>query len=326
MARTMNRVSVEIQLESFPEGVESPHDVRAVRLPFGSVSEAVVKIDQIVMTEDALNRLDSIALLTSPDGSILDANPAALACYGRTHAQMIGLSIRDIRAPGVEDDIDSHMRKAIEHGTVYESLHERGDGSPFPVEVRSAPVFIDGEPALLSLVRDITERMETESSPLAVLVSRNELGDDRVVLANPACVKLFEASSVEDLIGTSTLELFHPNSRELVRERIDKASAAVLLVEARILRLDGTPLDVEVTISPLLDQGVAAVQVVLHDIRDRKRKEQELRQSEEKFAAAFNAAPDLMSITRLSDGGILAGVHACRRRREQHPRDMGEPR
>jgi len=279
-----------------------------------------VKIDQIAITQDALDRLDGIALLTGLDGSILDANPAALECYGRSLAEMVGLSIHDIRAPGVQDDIDRQMRRAVEHGAVYESLHHRGDGSQFPVEVRSIPAIIDGKPALLSLVHDITERKQAEqelgesesryralavSSPLAVFVSRNERGDDRVALANPACVKLFEASSAEDLIGTSALELFEPDSRALVRERVDQASAAVLLVEARILRLDGTPLDVEITISPLPDQGVAAVEVVLHDITERRQADEELRQSEQKFAAAFHASPNLIAITALSDGEIL---------------------
>lgn len=41
------------------------------------------------------------------------------------------------------------------------------------------------------------------------------------------------------------------------------------------------------------------------DIAERKRDEGEALQSGEKFAAAFNASPDLISITRISDGTIL---------------------
>ncbi|MFA6170684.1 MAG: PAS domain S-box protein [Candidatus Margulisiibacteriota bacterium] len=41
------------------------------------------------------------------------------------------------------------------------------------------------------------------------------------------------------------------------------------------------------------------------DITERKMAEEAVRQSEEKFSAAFKASPDLMSITRLSDGQIL---------------------
>ena len=46
---------------------------------------------------------------------------------------------------------------------------------------------------------------------------------------------------------------------------------------------------------------MAAVQVVLHNVTERKLEESELRQSEEKFAAAFEAAPDMIGISRLGD-------------------------
>jgi len=140
--------------------------------------------------------------------------------------------------------------------------------------------------------QDITERKQAEqelresearfrtlaeSSPLAIFVNR----EDKVVLANPAAAKLFGASSPDQLIGKSALDLFDPDSRSLVRERIRVDSEEVPLVEVRILRLDGTPVDVEATASPFLDQGVKAIQVLLRDITERKQAEQELRERTE---------------------------------------------
>jgi len=140
--------------------------------------------------------------------------------------------------------------------------------------------------------QDITERKQAEqelresearfrtlaeSSPLAIFVNR----EDKVVLANPACAKLFGASSPDQLIGKSALDLFAPDSRSLVRERIRVDSEEVPLVEVRIVRLDGTPVDVEATASPFLDQGVKAIQVLLRDITERKQAEQELRERTE---------------------------------------------
>ena len=47
------------------------------------------------------------------------------------------------------------------------------------------------------------------------------------------------------------------------------------------MRLDGTPVDVEATASPFLDQGVKAIQILLRDITERKQAEEELRERTE---------------------------------------------
>jgi PAS domain S-box-containing protein len=243
-----------------------------------------MRIDQFIMSQETVDRLGDVLLLVGLDGSILDANVAALDCYGHSHTEMLALSIHEIRSPGSQDDIDGRMREAAEHGVLFETEHRRRDGTTFPVEVWMAPVSVDGEVALLSVVRDITERKRAErelresearyrtlaeSSPLAIFVDR----DDSVFLANTACVRLFGASSPTDLIGKTVLDLFDAESRILVRARIREAATPFPLVEVRIVRLDGTPVDVEVTASPFLDQGISAIQVVLRDISERKRHE-----------------------------------------------------
>jgi PAS domain S-box-containing protein len=121
-----------------------------------------VRIDQFISGE-AIDRLADVVLLVGLDGSILDANPAALNCYGYSHTEMLALSIRDIRAPQDQDHIDGQMREAAEHGVRFEAVHRRSDGTLFPVEVWSAPVNVDVETALLDVVRDITERKRAEN-------------------------------------------------------------------------------------------------------------------------------------------------------------------
>jgi PAS domain S-box-containing protein len=111
-----------------------------------------------------------------------------------------------------------------------------------------------------------------ELSPEAVFVNRN----DRLVLANPAAVRLFGAASVEQLLGKSPFALFHPECHSNMRERISQvlAGQGVPVLEEKLVRLDGAVVDVEVVAAPVPDQGERAVLVLMRDITERKRAKQ----------------------------------------------------
>ena len=97
--------------------------------------------------------------------------------------------------------------------------------------------------------------------------------EDRVVLANEACLRLFGASAPEQLLGKSPFELFHPDCHPGMRDRINRLRDEVddvPLIEERIVRLDGAVVDVEVAAAPFQDQGVNAIHIVVQDITERK--------------------------------------------------------
>ncbi len=137
----------------------------------------------------------------------------------------------------------------------------------------------------ISTARDITEEREAEASrrevearyrtlvdnaPLAILVNR----ENRIVLVNDACLRLFGATSPDQLLGKSSFEFFHPDCHQIIRDRIgrlQKSGEAVPALEEKIIRLDGVSVDVEVTAAPFTDQGTPAIHVVLTDITERKR-------------------------------------------------------
>ena len=122
-----------------------------------------MKIDQFISGVVVDNLVDSIVLV-APDGTLLDANAAALAYYGYTRAEMLALNVRDIRAPRDQGLADAQYREATEHPTTFEVLAQRSDGTRFPVECRALRVEGDNEFAILSTVRDISERKQRENA------------------------------------------------------------------------------------------------------------------------------------------------------------------
>jgi len=104
------------------------------------------------------NGLDGL-LLTSPDGTILDANPAACRILGRTREEVLRegrQGVIDVSDPRLQELIAQRQRTGRAHG---EANARRVDGSTFPVELSSV-VFRDAGNELKTciIMRDITER------------------------------------------------------------------------------------------------------------------------------------------------------------------------
>jgi PAS domain S-box-containing protein len=136
-------------------------------------------------------------------------------------------------------------------------------------------------------------RRLVDLTPDALFVNRG----DRVVFVNPAGVRLFGASAPGEILGRSPLELFHPDSHDLVRGRIRELLSGGIVppVEEKILRLDGTTLDVESAASSFYDRDGLAIQVVLHDITGRKRGEERLRAVNERLMEADRRKDEFLS-------------------------------
>ncbi len=130
------------------------------------------------------------------------------------------------------------------------------------------------EEALLS--SEERYRSLVELSPDALFVHSGE----HIVFINSAGVKLFGAANPEQIIGLELRKLVHPDYRKAVEKRlrrIREEGKPVAFAEQKMLRLDGSILDVEVAAAPLIFAGKPAAQVIAHDISERKQAEEEIR-------------------------------------------------
>ena len=164
---------------------------------------------------------------------------------------------------------------------------------------------------VLGTYTDITERKQAEDALLKseeryrLLVETLPDGvivhsRGRVVFANPASAAIIGTSSPTDLTGKSVMEYVHPDYRELALKRIQQSlreGVPLPLVEEKFLRLDGTPIDVEVSAIPFSYAGNPAMLTVFNDITGRKRAEEALRLSEEKYRTLVDEVNDGFYVT-----------------------------
>jgi PAS domain S-box-containing protein len=113
-----------------------------------------------------------------------------------------------------------------------------------------------------------------ELSPDAMFVNAG----DHIVYLNIKAVQLFGATDPSQLLGRSPLEFIAPESKELVLSRIEQLAGpdvSMPAVEQYWLRLDGTRVAVEAAAASIPWKGGQAIQVILRDISERKRAEDE---------------------------------------------------
>ncbi len=133
-------------------------------------------------------------------------------------------------------------------------------------------------------------RRVVELSPDGIFITR----DARIVFVNPAAVRIFGASSPDEVLGRSPYEFFHIDQHAHLHDRVSKllAGGRVPANEERAVGLDGTVTDVEVACTLFEDADGRAIESVMRDITDRKRTEAALRESEERLSLAFAGAQE----------------------------------
>lgn len=118
-----------------------------------------------------------------------------------------------------------------------------------------------------------------ELSPEAIYI----LQEGKFVFINTAGVELFGASSNKDIVGKPLLDFLHPENRRPAEDwiRIERERGKILpSTEEQFLRLDQTPVEMEISAVPIEYHGKPALQVFARDVTGRKHLEDQLRQSQ----------------------------------------------
>jgi len=132
--------------------------------------------------------------------------------------------------------------------------------------------------------------------------------DGKIAYANKSAVMLRGAKSVDELIGTNSLDAVSPELHETHRERWARILAekcTLSPIRQNRIRLDGTVIDVESLATFIMWEGKPAVLGVLRDMTERKQAEAALAESERRFRAITDHMPGaVFQQVRAPDGTL----------------------
>ncbi len=255
-------------------------------------------------------------------GKIVFENPAAARMLGWEVSELLGksghLTMHHTRPDGTsypveECPIYASFRDGVSR-QVTDEVFWRQDGTSFPVEYTTAPVRDDRNELVATVVtfRDITERKLAEA---ALSQSEREYrglfenAHDAILLFDPEGEIVLEVNQracemygIErsEFVGMS-LEAISGDvvgGRSRIKETLDRGS--FFNFETTQRRGDGTEMVLDINASVVPYKGQTVIQSINRDITDRKRAEQALRESEERYRTLFENSRDAIYIHDLN--------------------------
>lgn len=215
-----------------------------------ALSEKAARLSelQVKQSEERLRLLvqnvnDGIIVHTMPGEGlwkILEVNDRAGQIFGYTGNELLEMSFSDIMAPGSWDRIRSLSAGLLEKGhAIYETECRKKGGQHLPIEISARLFKMKGEPTVLSVIRDITERKmlqkETESHTLELMQYSNAIreANDKLNLMN----RIIRHDINNQLtVLTGYLEMMKENYQDpRIQENLEIMVRAVRNIEHQIM-------------------------------------------------------------------------------------------
>jgi diguanylate cyclase (GGDEF)-like protein/PAS domain S-box-containing protein len=271
-------------------------------------------------TQFLIDRAADAAFWAYPDGRFFYANEAACARLGYTREEILTLGVPDIVPPELSGVFQQASQKVRDEGPLtFESLERKKNGEVFPVEVTLNRLELKGREYFCAFTRDITERRRAEAAVRASEERYHSLfdgvpvglyrttPDGRFLDANTALVRILGYPSREALMMTGVADLYcDPEDRRRWQSALESEAGSAQSFETQVRRYDGEVIWVRFSVRASRDESgrIERYEGALEDVTDRRRAEEALRASEERFRALVQNASDMIAIVD-REGTIL---------------------
>jgi PAS domain S-box-containing protein len=276
-------------------------EISDLRLTDAAIRESESRYRKLI--EQALDGI----LVGDGQGRFLIANTRMCEMLGYTRDELQSLTRDDLFFPGDHAANKSNM-DAIQAGEVVimERQLRRKDGTTIMVET-SSKMLSDGK--MQAIVRDISERKKAEAALLESeehFRSVAETANDAIITIDTHGNIVFWNHAAETIYGYSAGEIIGKQMASIISERFREAHQKGIdrivstgrpriigkTIEIIGLKKDGSEFPVELSLSTWTTRGGIFFNAALRDITERKKAEETLQESENRYRTIFEQAPD----------------------------------
>jgi two-component system sensor histidine kinase/response regulator len=274
----------------------------------------------------AVDQAVEAVVLTDLDARILYVNPSFTAMTGYTSAEAIGNTPRMLKSGKQDPDYYKQLWETIRAGKVWHGdlINRRKDGTLYTEEMTVAPVCDSrGEVThYAALKQDVTKRRAAEEAQkfLASIVASTEdavIGKslDGTIKSWNRGAEIIYGYQEQEVVGKSVGMLEPPDRRgEILRlAAAVRAGKEFGRVDTLGIAKSGRLVDVSLSISPVRDAAgeIVGFATVARDVTESRRAGQRIRESAERFRAAFEHAPFGMLLAGLNGRLLQVNETLC---------------
>ncbi len=264
------------------------------------ITEQKNAVDALKKSEERFRLLvenaNDIIYTIDLEGNFISVNDAALKLTGYSLEQALTMNFAQIVSPEYLEHVRTMMSKKVSDGdsSFYEVEIVTKDGQKILLEL-NARLLSDDEnnPFILGIARDITFRKQAEaelerlrkavSTSLDTIFMTDEQGT--FIFVNPRFAEMYGYTS-EEVVGKLSPRILQSgqNSKKDYQNFWEKISnGKQIYIEWKNKTKDGRLIDIEASVSPILDDGGKTVGylAIQRDITDRKKTEKELQSKTE---------------------------------------------
>jgi len=259
-------------------------------------------------------------LLVLQDEQIVFANPAAARLLGLpTPTAMLGLPISSLIAPGYHA-ICEQCKQATFSGTPRAApismKLQRADASLVEVEPLTFASHYQGRPAILAVLRDLTERRRIEQAAERFRIALDS-SPDLVCLIDPERMRFLDVNDSactslgytrEEMLDIGPQDIKPHFNKAMLRRHFAEVLAGrheAELLQTQHQRKDGSVFPVEIRLRPFASGGQALIVAVARDITERLRAEAQLREANERFQQLAENVSEIFWIRDLEENRYL---------------------